>query len=167
MEYELSHEHRKWNRKHNCLWFLFKRSVSENNLLEITLILMVREDSCYRMLAKGAEKSLNTLSGSLPATQEEKRAGDVLFTPDVCILLEQRHLFRHETDQDLVAEDSPSAFGLGFLLWGLKTLDWALHSSTTYSIFVEAGERKVWKPQEWNTSPWRKGVISSHSASTE
>lgn len=120
---------------------LFKRSVSENNLLEITLILMVRKDSCYRMLAKGAEKSLNTPSGSPPATQEGKRAGDVLFTPDVLILLEQRHLFRYETD--LAVEDSPSAFGLGFLLWGPKTLDWALRSSTTYSIFVEAGERKV------------------------
>lgn len=140
MAYEFSHEHGKWNRKHNCL------SVSENNLLEITLILMVREDSYYRMLAKDVEKYQKHLTPVRVITchpQEGEGAGDSLVTPYVLILLGQRHLFRYEVDQDLAVEDSPIALGLGFLLWGLKTLDWALWSSTTCSVFIEAWERKV------------------------
>lgn len=66
----------------------------------------------------------------LPSTGR-RGAGDVLFTPYVLRLHGQHPLFRYEADQDLAVEDSPSALSLGFLLWGLKTMDWALWGSTT------------------------------------
>lgn len=69
------------------------------------------------------------ISISVTTCRSPEGVGDVLFIPHVLILLGQHRLLRYEVHHDLAAEESPSS--LGFLLWGLRRLNWALESGTT------------------------------------